>query len=98
VLFVMHHTLMMNEHPMTHVMSNMSDSCVNSIQCSKVCDVAQSVIAPLAENVLHQVALVPLSPSLASLSIVFTLLLLAYLEPVLKRPPKLYLTYSVFRI
>jgi hypothetical protein len=98
VLFVMHHALMMNERPMTHVMSSMADSCINSIQCNKVCDVAQSMIAPLAENVLHQVALVPLSLSLGSLSIIFTLLLLTYLETVLKRPPKLYLAYSVFRI
>jgi hypothetical protein len=98
IFIVLHHSFMMSGQQMTHFMSNMSDSCVNSIQCNKVCDVAQSAIAPLAENVLHQVTLVPLSLSLASLSIVFTLLLLAYLEPVLNRPPKLYLAYSVFRI
>jgi hypothetical protein len=98
LLLIMHHALMMNEHPMTHVMSSMGDSCLNSNQCNKDCDVAQTVIAPLAENVLHQVALVPLSLSLGSLSIILTLLLLAHLEPVLKGPPKLYLAYSVFRI
>jgi hypothetical protein len=98
IFIVLHHSLMISSQSMTDAMSSMGDSCVNSIQCSKVCDLVPSVIAPLAENALHQVALVPLSLSLASLSIVFALLLLAYLEPVLKRPPKLYLAYSVFRI
>lgn len=84
--------------PMTHIMSNMGDNCVSTTQCNKVCDIAQSVMAPLSENVLHQLALIPLPVSLASLSIIFTLLLLAYLEPILKRPPRLYLAYSVFRI
>jgi hypothetical protein len=94
VIYVMRHTLMMSLQSMTHVMSDAQD-CVASLQCNKICDGAQSSVAPLAKNLIHRLAILPILALAISLAAIFSLLRLAYLEPVLKRPPKLYLAYKV---
>jgi hypothetical protein len=98
ISFAAHHSLMMNNSYKSHEMVSDKYATISTIQLNKICDVAQSAIVPLAKNVLSLLALVPPPDSLGSILITFTFLLLTYLKSVLRRPPKLYLAYSVFRI
>jgi hypothetical protein len=97
MLFVAHHALMMSSQSMPNS-SSTAQVCVAQQDLTNVCDGVLAVIAPVAENLLLYLGQILLPALVLSLAVVLGQLLGSYLEPVLKRPLKLYLANSILRI